>query len=593
MANYYMRENEIIKTDKPIKIHILFSCAFFLFLSGCAAKSPLMKASEHGNISAVQKLIKEGIRINERDDKGYTPLMCASWSGRTEIVKLLISNGADVNAKDSTGYTPLMYAISSEKTETAKLLINNGADVNAKDSAGQTPLLLASSYGYLDIAKRLIEKGADVNSRNHDKSSPLLLALAANNHELSILLLNKGADVNVEDGNGTTPLIQSTINGDYEITKILIEKGADINARNHDKSSSLLLALAANNHELSMLLLNKGADVNVEDGNGTTPLIQSVINGDYEISKILIEKGADLFAADSFGYKASDYAKFSLKTSKRVFKPNDYERSLAFLDFIKKAEKQQIETGKMNARNPQMARIYSIAYKVGKCINPDINYDVFISDKEEPNAWVNVSGNITFTKGALKKFDEETLTFMAAHEIAHDKLGHVAKKMAVSHTITGAMVVANILLPGAGLLNHIINPTITNNYSKTQEYDADKLASDFCAKCFGMSLEKHAAIMQKIEIISKTSGGGFWATHPSWNDRIKNINGAIKSPVMSMEASQSQKGIDRIAGIELLNGNVIEGQIISMNADVVKIRTKDGKVSSYSFAKEVRRIIKE
>ncbi len=135
------------------------------------------------------------------------------------------------------------------------------------------------------------------------------------------------------------------------------------------------------------------------------------------------------------GYKASDYVKFSLKTGKRVFQSDDYERNLSFLKLIKKAENAQILAGRMNTKNPKMARIYSIVYKVGKCINPDVDYDVFISDKNEPNAWVNISGNITFTKEALEKFDNDTLTFVAAHEIAHDKLGHVAKKIAVSSTI--------------------------------------------------------------------------------------------------------------------------------------------------------------
>jgi hypothetical protein len=90
-----------------------------------------------------------------------------------------------------------------------------------------------------------------------------------------------------------------------------------------------------------------------------------------------------------------------------------------------------------------------------------------------------------------------------------------------------------------------------------------------------------------------SSGGGFWGTHPSWSNRIKNINGEVKSPVPIIEADQMQKGIDRITGIELLNGDVIEGQIISMNADVIKIRTKDGNVASYSFTKEIHKLIKE
>jgi hypothetical protein len=302
---YMSHDQTYINKDTAMKIKIIFVCVFFLFISGCAVKSPLIKASEEGDTFTTEKLIKEGANINEPDGNGYTPLMYAIWSGKTETVKILINKGADVNKRDNYGWTALFWAL---------------------------------SYGYSDIAK---------------------------------------------------------------------------------------------------LLIDMGADTNIVDSSGTTPLIQAAMNGDFENAKILIEKGADLFAADSSGYKASDYVKFSLKTGKRVFKPDDYQRNLSFLNFIKKTENDQIRQGRMNTKNPKMARIYSIVYKVSKCINPNIDYDVFISDKEEPNAWVNVSGNITFTKDALNKFDDDTLTFMAAHEIAHDKLGHVAKKMAVSHKNNG------------------------------------------------------------------------------------------------------------------------------------------------------------
>jgi hypothetical protein len=55
-------------------------------------------------------------------------------------------------------------------------------------------------------------------------------------------------------------------------------------------------------------------------------------------------------------------------------------------------------------------------------------------------------------------------------------------------------------------------------------------------------------------------------------------------------AEQRYKGI---TGIVLYDGTVIEGQIIFMSADIVKIRTKDGNTSSYSFIKEVQSFIKE
>jgi len=43
----------------------------------------------------------------------------------------------------------------------------------------------------------------------------------------------------------------------------------------------------------------------------------------------------------------------------------------------------------------------------------------------------------------------------------------------------------------------------------------------------------------------------------------------------------------------LKNGDVIKGQIISIDTDVLKIRTKEEKILSYSFMNEVKKYITE
>ena len=62
----------------------------------------------------------------------------------------------------------------------------------------------------------------------------------------------------------------------------------------------------------------------------------------------------------------------------------------------------------------------------------------------------------------------------------------------------------------------------------------------------------------------------------------------VKNVELSTDADDPYKGIKAIV---LKNGNVIEGKILSMDPDIVKIRTKDGKVSSYSFKNEVQTFI--
>ena len=70
-----------------------------------------------------------------------------------------------------------------------------------------------------------------------------------------------------------------------------------------------------------------------------------------------------------------------------------------------------------------------------------------------------------------------------------------------------------------------------------------------------------------------------------------------KPPPIPKEKAKTTLDIDQrfkgIKGIALNNGKVIEGQVISMGAEILKIRTKEGKVLSYSFEHEVQRFLKE
>ena len=65
---------------------------------------------------------------------------------------------------------------------------------------------------------------------------------------------------------------------------------------------------------------------------------------------------------------------------------------------------------------------------------------------------------------------------------------------------------------------------------------------------------------------------------------------SVENDKASVEADPQYK---KMRGIELMSGEVIEGEIICVNTDIVKIRAKDGKVVSYSFKKEVMRFIEK
>ncbi len=114
--------------------------------------------------------------------------------------------------------------------------------------------------------------------------------------------------------------------------------------------------------------------------------------------------------------------------------------------------------------------------------------------------------------------------FALSHEMAHVKLGHTRKAQAASYATTAGFVVLGVLVPGAGLLNHAVNPAIIGAYSREAELDADRLAAEKARECFGVPL---ADIVQVLEQLQREApdGGGFWDRHPAWTERIENIKG--------------------------------------------------------------------
>lgn len=166
-------------------------------------------------------------------------------------------------------------------------------------------------------------------------------------------------------------------------------------------------------------------------------------------------------------------------------------------------------------------RVNPLFFKISDCMRPPL-WVLRIYDSDEIFAWTDEyedRSRVNFTRGMLR-YDNDTITFIFAHELSHIKLNHLKQQKDTSNAVTGAMLVVNFIVPGAGLLNHAINPVVVNQYSKSMELEADKLASDTCARCLGIPPERQIAIMKSTLTVE---AGGFWSTHPSADDRIRNI----------------------------------------------------------------------
>ena len=66
----------------------------------------LIRAVTMGNIPQIEKLLKDNVSINCKEEDGDTPLHIAAATGREDVLKLLIDNGASLHSVDVSGNLP-------------------------------------------------------------------------------------------------------------------------------------------------------------------------------------------------------------------------------------------------------------------------------------------------------------------------------------------------------------------------------------------------------------------------------------------------------------------------------------------------------
>lgn len=207
------------------------------------SENKLIKTVLYKGVSEIEKVLSEGVDINQQDKDGYTALIWAcSYSSRDtyrESARLLISKGADVNIQAKDGNAAIIEA-AGNSSEIFDLLLDSGADMNVKKEDGtgayyncMVHLLL---YGReitendLELVRLLLANGANVDeapvSGELQGYTPLIFAVRENNLEIVKLLIENNTNVNIKNIDGDTPLLLAEKRGDDNMLEILIANGA-------------------------------------------------------------------------------------------------------------------------------------------------------------------------------------------------------------------------------------------------------------------------------------------------------------------------------------------------------------------------------
>lgn len=117
-------------------------------------------AIRRSNVTSVQKLIDNGMDVNEQGYYNKTALIEATIYNNPDIVNLLLQNGANPDLQDDNGTTALISAVSTENLRIISLLLDAGANPNLQKINGETALSIIGRNFNPTIAEELYSHGA-------------------------------------------------------------------------------------------------------------------------------------------------------------------------------------------------------------------------------------------------------------------------------------------------------------------------------------------------------------------------------------------------------------------------------------------------
>ena len=196
------------------------------------AYAGLHAAAATGDTASIEKLVKDGAKLEATDANGRTPLHVAVYAHKPAAARTLLRLGANANALDRQKYDVVTIASVDNDVEMLKLVIAGGAKAtNITSPYDGTALIAAAHLGHAEVVRVLIAAKAPLDHINNLGWTALIesivLGNGGKNHTDTLTALVKaGANVNIKDRNGTSPLGLAKGRNYTEMVRILESAGA-------------------------------------------------------------------------------------------------------------------------------------------------------------------------------------------------------------------------------------------------------------------------------------------------------------------------------------------------------------------------------
>ncbi len=184
---------------------------------------------------------------------------------------------------------------------------------------------------------------------------------------------------------------------------------------------------------------------------------------------------------------------------------------------------------------------------------PDYKWEFVVFENAEPNAFCLPGGKVGVYSGLFQyTANDAELASVVGHEIGHAIARHGGERMSQSEVQDiGAQAVATALDgKSAGTAQAILvayavgtNVGVMLPYSRTHEYEADKLGLIFMAKA-GYNPEAAITFWNKFGQLSQTGTvGEFFSTHPMSDKRIEEMKAYMPNALDQYRTAPNKKNL--------------------------------------------------
>jgi Zn-dependent protease with chaperone function len=192
---------------------------------------------------------------------------------------------------------------------------------------------------------------------------------------------------------------------------------------------------------------------------------------------------------------------------------------------------QKIQVSRADSTKPRHVALMSSMAKLWNVTGqPEDRIVLAIAESEEINAASFGRGRFVFWEG-VADLPPWAIDAIAAHELAHDWLGH-SRKAAELQDVTRFFSDILGLIGGAShegqeVLSDWVDLAALPRYSRQQELEADREAVEFLrAVGYNRPAEVMASALRLLLDRLGDSGGNFFDSHPSTSERIEKLRPA-------------------------------------------------------------------